>query len=386
MPSGIVNFAIPEPQLGPPIAVFEREGAPPVSLFSGYRNMIKRSWVNQWWPTTCLLTVWSRAHPAEVEPLVRELTTSRTLARPVADFAVAALELQRAFPEYLHVSGRWDDALGCSVVEPIPGEDELCACAAEYRALAGEIDDLLTRRGVRLAGARVLDLGCGTGYLGAALAGLGAGEVIGVDRDLGMAADESARGRMMELLAGDRAEVVSIRPGDAHALPFAAHEFDLVVSSTAVEHFSHLETVVAETARVLLPGGFAYHGVEPWFSRRGGHALCTLDFPWGHVRVTPQEFERYVELLRPHEAADAVAYFHQGFQTPRLTLDLSRRIFQEAFQILEWREKPLPARDPHRRLLDARVLDDCRRVHSGVTRRDLLTTAYAVLGQTALDS
>jgi hypothetical protein len=99
--------------------------------------------------------------------------------------------------------------------------------------------------------------------------------------------------------------------------------------------------------------------------------------------VTPKEFERYVELFRPHEAADAVSYFQGGFQTPRLTLDVSRKVFEEAFRIVGWREVPLPARDPHRRLLDAATLDDCRRVHPAVTRRDLLTVAYTVVGQTS---
>ena len=386
LPSPIARLVIPKPPLGPAFAVLVREDAPPVSLLSGYRNTVKSAWVYQWWPTRCLLAVWSRAQPAAAEPLVRELLSGRTLSRPVSDFADAVLELQRTFPEWLRLSGRWDDALSRPVVEPMPAADELDARAVHYRALATDIRDALGRYGVQVVGSRVLDVGCGTGYLAFALAGLGAGEIVGIDRDLDMASSDPARERMAALLAGDRAQAVSIRLGDAHALPFAAHEFDLVVSSTAVEHFADLHGVIMETARVLRPGGVAYHGVEPWFSKRGGHGLCTLDFPWGHARTTTRDFERYVGRFRPHEAADAIDYFHTGFQTPRLTLDASRKMFEAAFRILEWHELPLPARDPHRWLLDPRILADCQRVHPTVTARDLLTIGYSVLGQTPTDS
>lgn len=317
---------------------------------------------------------------------MRELLSGPTLFRPVSDFADVSLELQRAYPEWLRLSGAWDDALECPIVEPIVGEDELAARVAHYRALATDIRDALGRNGVRLDGARVLDIGCGTGYLALALAGLGAGEIVATDLDLYMILNDPARERTAALLAGDRVDAVSLQIADAHALPFAAHEFDIVVSSTAVEHFADLHSVVMETARVLRPGGMAYHGVEPWFSKRGGHGLCTLDFPWGHVRMTPRDFERYVELFRPHEAADAVDYFRVGFQTPRLTLDASRRTFEAAFRILEWHEVPLPARDPHRWILDSRILADCQRVHPTATGRDLVTVGYSVLGQTPTDS
>jgi SAM-dependent methyltransferase len=379
----MARLVITEPQFGPAFAVFEREDARPVSLFAGYRNTIKMAWVHQWWPTQCLLAIWSRARPGSAEALVRELMSSRTLPRPMIDYADALLKLQREFPEFLRLSGRLDDALGCPVMEPVPTQDEIDARTVHYQALASGIRDALDRHGVQLVGSRVLDIGCGTGYLALALAGLGASEVVGLDRDLELASNDPSRAQMAKLLAGDRADAVTIKMGDAHALPFGEHEFDAVVSSTAVEHFADLRAVVAETARVLRPAGIAYHGVEPWFSRRGGHGLCTLDFPWGHTRVTPEEFERYVDLFRPHEAADAVAYFRGGFQTPRLTLDVSRKVFEEAFRIIEWREVPLPARDPHRRLLDATTLDDSRRVYPAVTRRDFLTVAYTVVGQTS---
>src|SRR5438874_9797539 len=98
---------------------------------------------------------------------------------------------------------------------------------------------------------------------------------------------------------------------------------------TAVEHFRALPLVADEVKRVLRPGGLTLHGVEPWFSKRGGHGLGTLDFPWGHVRLNPADTARYLRELRPHEATDALAYLTTGFQSPSLTLDESRHVFAE---------------------------------------------------------
>jgi hypothetical protein len=50
-------------------------------------------------------------------------------------------------------------------------------------------------------------------------------------------------------------------------------------------------------------------GVDPWFGIAGRHALCTLDFPWGHLRLDDGELAEYVRRLRPHEADDAIEVF-----------------------------------------------------------------------------
>jgi 2-polyprenyl-6-hydroxyphenyl methylase/3-demethylubiquinone-9 3-methyltransferase len=93
----------------------------------------------------------------------------------------------------------------------------------------------------QLQGLRVLDLGCGKGRFGRALAEGGA-EVIGLDISAGMLA--AARGM-------DRVQA-SVR-----RLPFAGSTFD---AALAVEVLEHVETrlldgVLAEARRVLRPGG-----------------------------------------------------------------------------------------------------------------------------------
>lgn len=105
-----------------------------------------------------------------------------------------------------------------------------------YQVLAG-----------RVAGAqRVLELGCADGALLAVLADNGARELAGVDlseRELALARERP------QLRDAD------LRRARAQDLPFADGSFDAVVSHMALMLMSDVERVVAQTARVLRPGG-----------------------------------------------------------------------------------------------------------------------------------
>jgi len=123
------------------------------------------------------------------------------------------------------------------------------ANAAAYDRLTGAItarvaDALLDAAGVA-AGARVLDVGCGTGALCAAAAGRGA-RPAGVDLADGML---TAARRARPELEFDR--------GDAEALPYAGASFDAVLAAFVVNHVPHPERAAAELRRVLRPGGRA---------------------------------------------------------------------------------------------------------------------------------
>lgn len=96
---------------------------------------------------------------------------------------------------------------------------------------------------------RVLDVGCGTGYLLRRLAGrLESAEVLeGVDPAAAMV--QVARSR-----AGhDRR--LHFRVGVAEQLPFPDGAFDLVVSTTSFDHWEDQRAGLAECARVLAKGG-----------------------------------------------------------------------------------------------------------------------------------
>jgi ubiquinone/menaquinone biosynthesis C-methylase UbiE len=92
-------------------------------------------------------------------------------------------------------------------------------------------------------GVRLLDIATGPGYVAAAAARRGA-RVTGVD--IAEAMIESASRAHPE---------VDFRQADAEALPFPDSSFDAVVSNFGILHFGRPDQAVAESCRVLAPGG-----------------------------------------------------------------------------------------------------------------------------------
>jgi SAM-dependent methyltransferase len=117
-------------------------------------------------------------------------------------------------------------------------------------------------------GDRVLDVGTGTGLL-AELAADRVASYVGVDYSGAMLS------RAARKLASLQTSNVSLRWGDARALPFDDGSFDAVVSSFMLPHFSRAQKaeVLRELVRVLRPEGrlglfLAQGEVAPMFSTR----------------------------------------------------------------------------------------------------------------------
>ncbi|MFI1618808.1 class I SAM-dependent methyltransferase [Streptomyces lydicus] len=119
-------------------------------------------------------------------------------------------------------------------------------------ALAGDV-----------AGRRILDAGCGSGPLSAALRDRGA-VVTGIDASAGMLA--LARRRLGDDVALHVADV-------SDRLPFADGAFDDVVASLVLHYLEDWGPALAELRRVLRPGGRLIASVEHPF------VACTIEDP-----------------------------------------------------------------------------------------------------------
>jgi len=127
--------------------------------------------------------------------------------------------------------------------------------AASYESgRHGQLHKEISDRAVRLALSqvpaprRVLDVGCGTGYVLRQLAARlpGASEFLGVDPAPKMI--EAAR-------AASSDERLNFTQGIAERLPADESVYDLVVSTTSFDHWTDQAAGIRECARALAPGG-----------------------------------------------------------------------------------------------------------------------------------
>jgi SAM-dependent methyltransferase len=120
---------------------------------------------------------------------------------------------------------------------------------AWFNKMADRLQYRAVRRALRVAGvapgARVLDVGCGTGRWLRRYQGLGF-EALGVDATFSMLAIAQARGTTTPLAAGE-----------AYRLPFGDAQFDCVSDITVVQHIpvSQQAAALGEMMRVLKPKG-----------------------------------------------------------------------------------------------------------------------------------
>jgi ubiquinone/menaquinone biosynthesis C-methylase UbiE len=114
-----------------------------------------------------------------------------------------------------------------------------------HRDIADKVADIALSADPRPQ--RVLDVGCGTGYLLRQLAArLPEAELAGID---------PAPHMVEQATANSACDRVSVQPGVAEALPFGDDRFDLVISTTSFDHWTDQRAGIAEIARVLRPKG-----------------------------------------------------------------------------------------------------------------------------------
>jgi ubiquinone/menaquinone biosynthesis C-methylase UbiE len=133
-----------------------------------------------------------------------------------------------------------------------------------------------------------LDLGCGDGHLmSIILDHVGPRELVGVDLDQAETA-----------IANERQTYKQVETASAGALPFKDSSFDFVFSNSVLEHIPDIDSVIAEVARVLRPGGtFLFTVPGPEFHdclARGGREdreayLRETDLRCAHLRYWSAE-------------------------------------------------------------------------------------------------
>jgi 2-polyprenyl-6-hydroxyphenyl methylase / 3-demethylubiquinone-9 3-methyltransferase len=187
-----------------------------------------------------------------------------------------------------NIDNKWYGELGARWYEADDTPIALLRAEARHRNpwLAGEI--------ARVFGgsARVLDLGCGAGFLANELAALGHA-VTGLD---------PTAENLDVARAYDRTGRVEYLCGDARDLPFPPNSFDVVCAMDLLEHVDDPARVIAEAARVLRPGGlFFFHT----FNRTWLAGLVVIKGVELFVANAPRDLHVLDMFVTPAELATA---------------------------------------------------------------------------------
>lgn len=183
------------------------------------------------------------------------------------------------------------------------------------------------------AGARLLDIACGTGNMSFPAARRGA-KVTGID--LVAQHIEQARRRAS-------AEGIEIRfdEGDAEQLPYQNESFDVVMGVTGVMFAPHPSRVAAEMTRVCRPGGsilmanYLREGFIGEMVAIGSRYLpSTGELPspllWGDEEIVRQRFDGQITDLRMERTSFRLDYPFP----PQDVMNLYRRFFGPTITVL----------------------------------------------------
>lgn len=155
----------------------------------------------------------------------------------------------------------------------------------------------------------------------------------------------------------------------------AKEDYDVIVSWYTLEHITEPARAIANMFRALRPGGVCFHDYNPFFCVNGAHSLCTLDFPFGHCRLSENDFERYVRTYRPQELDVALRFYHQSLN--RMTLADLRHYCETAgfgiLALLEWHEKE------DFQAVNCTVLSQCQVYYPSASVNDLLSRSIWLL-------
>ncbi|OBT15990.1 malonyl-[acyl-carrier protein] O-methyltransferase BioC [Vibrio sp. UCD-FRSSP16_10] len=174
------------------------------------------------------------------------------------------------------------------------------------------VDTLLSDLPLCLSGYRILDVGCGTGYFTEQLILRGA-SVVALDLSEKML--DQAR-----LRCADKATYCI---GDAESLPFADEEFDVAVSSLALQWCVDLSVPLSELLRVIKPTGSAL------FSTLVDGSLFELRKAWSAV----DQYQHVKQFIEQNQVNIALA--QAGSQSYHLDYKLMTYWYDSAFDLMK---------------------------------------------------
>ena len=169
-------------------------------------------------------------------------------------------------------------------------------------------DALVKEYGPDLRHVRLLDIGCGGGVLTEEFASLGC-RVTGID--ISSKSIEIARAH-----ADQNGLSIDYRVGSGTHLPFADSGFEAVMCCDVLEHIRDWKQVIAEAARVLVPGGlFFFDTINRTLNSRLTFIFGLQEFPL--TKLMPADTHMWKMFIRPDEIRSVVQEYGMTVQDMR---------------------------------------------------------------------
>jgi arsenite methyltransferase len=223
------------------------------------------------------------------------------------------------------------DAKSDARFTPSPSEDLFDRLAWWYtvcreRLLQDDTESIvqiLASFGLKLNGARLLELGCGPGFYATRIAQrFRLLNVVGIDRSAKLVEHSKARSRLLKL------SNCQFRRGDVRTIPFGSASAQAVITSRLFMILDNREAVMTEVYRVLAPGGLFFiaeplsqgRAMLPLMIMRALAALMRLrgranagDYGEG-VKVRVMKPVTFGELFQPHPWERVVTWRTDHYQ------------------------------------------------------------------------
>ncbi len=146
-----------------------------------------------------------------------------------------------------------------------------------------KVRDILADLRRRATGGKLLDIGCGTGFI-INLARDLFDEIHGLDVTPAMLAKiDTSRGN------------ITLHNTNAEHLPFGDGEFDVVTGYSFLHHLEDFRPVLREAFRVLKPGGLGYFDLDP--NRLFWKALMDLEADAGRTAASSDIIQREIQAI-----------------------------------------------------------------------------------------
>jgi 2-polyprenyl-6-hydroxyphenyl methylase / 3-demethylubiquinone-9 3-methyltransferase len=156
---------------------------------------------------------------------------------------------------------------------------------------------VLRQLGIDPAGKTVVDIGCGGGLFAEEWARMGA-RVIGVDPSAPSL--QTARAH-----AESQGISIDYREGTGEKLPLEDASVDIACCVDVLEHVSNLDAVLAETARVLRPGGvYLFDTINR--TRLSKFVMIKLFQDWRFTAWMPPKLHAWEQFITPDELRSAM--------------------------------------------------------------------------------